>query len=627
MNTVFGNRIKALQDRIKEMDVDYFILSDADPHNSEYVGDYFKLRSAYSGFTGSNGTLLVGQKDAYLWTDGRYFIQAEKELEGSGITLMRMGEKGVPAINAFLADCAKEKIVVGFDGRCFMYKAGLQMQEAVSKAGKVCKFCDDSTLARNILKAELLQKADDLRRNGNVLMHDKAFDVVGKCRAMPIRVLPEILRGEDSVVRLETIRKKIKEQGCDAFLSCKLDTNMWLMNIRGDDILYNPVAFSYVYVEEDRAALFVKKEAVTDELENYANQNMIILEDYDFFADKLAEYAANKNIITDFACLNTKTFQVLQQAGATLRDGDCETAFLQSVKTEREIAHIKDVYMKDSVAVCKFLYWLSKQESGSITEYDAMCKMDALRAETEGNRGLSFNTISAFGANAAMMHYETTKEACAVIEKGNLFLLDSGGQYDGGTTDVTRTVVIGEPTEEMRKHFTMVVRGMLALQNAVFMKGCTGMNLDILARAPMWEECMDYKCGTGHGIGYMLNVHEGPQAIRVKSVGVAGKTEFLPGMIVSDEPGIYLEGKYGIRMENILLCEEVCENQDGTFLHFYPLTYVPVDMRLIDKGQMQPKEIKWLEDYQQNVYGKVAPLLTPEEARWLWEETKNEKKV
>lgn len=603
MTSVFKNRISLLQEKLKELNIDYFILGDADPHNSEYVSDYFKMRSAFSGFTGSNGTLLVGREEAWLWTDGRYFIQAEKELSGSDVVLMRMGESNVPTLRDFLAGRDEDRPVIGCDGSCIMKKAVDELCETIVKAGKKAEVYYDSKLTRDILKE---QQAEE-----------KYFS----CKGKKIRVLPDYLRGGEVEKKMDTVRSTMTNARCDVFLSSKLDTNMWLLNIRGGDILYNPVAFSYVLLTPEKAILFVKEEAVTDELTRYAAEKNIVLEDYDKFSELLHIYTAGKKVMTDLAALNAGAYDILDKNNAVVTDSDAGTALLQAVKSEKEIRLLKDIYLKDSAAVCKFLYWLSKQEPGMVTEYEAACKMDALRAEIPENRGLSFNTISAYGANGAMMHYETTKEACATLNKGNMFLLDSGGQYDGGTTDVTRTVMIGEPTDEMRKHFTMVVRGMLALQNAVFMKGCTGMNLDILARGPMWEAFMDYKCGTGHGIGYMLNVHEGPQAIRMRGNGIAGQTEFVPGMLISDEPGIYLEGKYGIRMENILLCEEVCENSDGTFLRFVPLTYVPVDMRLIDKDAMEPKEWKQLADYQQAVYESISSLLTEEERVWLEKET------
>lgn len=607
MATIYKTRIILLQNKLKECNIDYFIISDADSHNSEYVCDYYKMRSAFCGFTGSNGTLLVGKEDAYLWTDGRYFIQAEKELQGSDVELMRMGDKGVPAIRDFLAQhCeadADKSITIGCDGSCMMKGSMDEIKDALAKAGKTGDFYYDSEMLRMILQ--------------DTNAEEKYFT----CRGSKIRVLPERLQGRSFADNVSLIRKEMQKEHGDVFLSAKLDANMYFLNIRGEDILYNPVAFSYVLVTTENVILFVKEEAVTEELKEYALQYNILLEHYNRFEERLPFYTAEQTVITDLSSLSAKAYDVLIQSKANVMDGDCGTSLLQAVKSEKEIQLIKEIYLKDSAAVCKFLYWLSKQKPGTITEYDAACKMDALRGEIPESIGLSFNTISAFGPNGAMMHYETAKETCATIEAGNLFLLDSGGQYDGGTTDVTRTVIIGEPTEQMRKHYTMVVRGMLALQNAVFMKGCTGMNLDILAREPMWEACMDYKCGTGHGIGYMLNVHEGPQAIRMRGIGVAGQTEFMPGMLISDEPGIYLEGQYGIRMENILLCEEVCENGDGTFLCFYPLTYVPVDMRLINREAMGDKEQRQLEGYQSMVYQKIAPLLSKGEKEWLAKET------
>lgn len=608
MATIYKTRIDLLQNKLRELNIDYFIISDADPHHSEYVCDYYKMRSALSGFTGSNGTLLVGREGAYLWTDGRYFIQAEKELMGSDIILMRMGEKSVPTIREFLAkrcetESEKISVTIGCDGSCMMKGAMDEIKEALVKADKNVKFYYDSNLAREILKETAAE--------------EKYFQF----KSSKIRVLPESLQGKSIDNNIQSIRDALVKARADVFLSAKLDTNMYLLNIRGEDITYNPVAFSYVLVRDKDVVLFVKDEAMTDELKAHAKRYNILLENYNCFEEKLAFYTAGKKVMTEFQSLSAKAYEELNVNNAEVVEGDCGVALLQAVKSKKEIELIKDIYLKDSAAVCKFLYWLSRQTPGTITEYDAADKMDALRKEIPENRGLSFNTISAYGANAAMMHYETKEHDCATLEDGNVFLLDSGGQYDGGTTDVTRTVVIGEPTEEMKQNFTRVVRGMIALQNAVFMKGCTGMNLDILAREPMWEVYMDYKCGTGHGIGYMLNVHEGPQAIRMRGSGIAGQTEIEPDMIVSDEPGIYLEGKYGIRMENILLCEKVYENADGTFLGFYPLTYVPVDMDLINKAEMEPKEWNRLVSYQQSVYEKISPLLSDEERRWLKKET------
>lgn len=618
--TLYATRIKRLQKVLKEKNIDLYFLADADYHNSEYVGDHDKLRSAYSGFSGSNGNLLVSRKDAFLWTDGRYFIQAEKELEGSGIGLMRMGEKGVPDIKEFLLQYATENYIaaekmlssmpssknvirMGLDKRCISYEVLLNWRTALETAGFSLEIYEDDTLAREILEEE-------------------EPCVLPERIVSQIRVLPEELRGENTENRIKKIRDNLLKQKADAFFSGKLDTNMWLLNLRGEDVLYNPVAFSYVMVLEEKTILFAKKQAVNEEVAQYLQNQNIQLCEYDNIVTVLEKEIAGKMIVTDFSSCNSNLAAVFEKKAKELRNGDCEVALLQAIKTKKEIEKIKEVYRKDSVAVCKFLYWLSKQKPGTVTEYEAECKMDALRMDIPENRGLSFHTISAYGANAAMMHYECKEEEKVFLQEGNLYLLDSGGQYEGGTTDVTRTVAIGTASSEMKKHFTMVVRGMLALQNARFLKGCTGMNLDILARLPMWEAELDYKCGTGHGIGYMLNVHEGPQAIRVKNTGVAGKTEFQPGMLISDEPGIYLEGKYGIRMENILLCKEICENSDGCFLGFEPLTFVPIDSKLINKDEMQPKEWEQYVNYQKQVYEVVAPFLSMEERAWLHEATR-----
>ncbi len=600
-NEKYAKRVRLLQSQLIENETDYYILADADPHGSEYVCDYYKLRTAFSGFTGSNGTLLVGQEGAWLWTDGRYFIQAEKELDGTGIELMRMGEPDVPSLSEFLAERGKEEASVECDGKCLSMSLRRDINNAFDRHHKECVFIYNGINVRQILKE----------------CGESAYD---ELKGKPIRVLPESLGGVLNT-KLLMVRGLMQREGCEIYVSMKLDTNMWLLNIRGEDIQYCPVAFSYVIITEKSVHLFVRKEAITPELERYAATEKIILEDYDCFYEMLGLFITHKNVLVDFSTFNALGVDLIFKGVSYPCDKGGELSLFQAIKLPHEIRLIKDIYVKDSAAVCKFLYWLSLQGPGKITEYEAACKMDALRAEIPENRGLSFDTISAFGSNAAMMHYSVDATNCATLEANNLYLLDSGGQYDGGTTDVTRTVIIGEPTEEMRKHYTMVVRGMLALQNAVFIKGCTGINLDILAREPMWEEGMDYKCGTGHGIGYMLNVHEGPHGIRTGARTYGKDAEILPGMLVSDEPGIYLKGKYGIRMENILLCEEKCRTADGTFLCFYPLTYVPVDMRLIEKSAMTEKEFKQLTDYQKEVYDKVAPFLTQEERVWLKKET------
>lgn len=604
MSNIYAQRIKALQTKLKENNMDFYILADADPHGSEYVHEYFKLRSAFSGFTGSNGTLLVGQDFAFLWTDGRYFIQAEKELEGSGIKMMKMGVPGCAMLTDVLADKSKGNALIGCNGKCFSTSMRSNIMNALKARNIECEFCYDSAYAEEILK-------EDKEYSGSVVFQGK-----------PIRVLPSELVGSDISFNCFFLKREMEAKKCDVFISTALDTNMWFLNIRGADIPYCPVAYSYMVASREGVFLYVKKESVTPELKAYADNWGFALKDYDFFYVEITEHVRNKKVMGDCPSFNAYLMDLLYEVATEVIDSDGGLKEAQATKGNLEIEIMKDIYLKDSVAVCKFLYWLSEQKTGTITEYDAACKMDALRKEIPENRGLSFKTIAAYGPNAAMMHYETKKDSCALIEEGNMFLLDSGGQYDGGTTDVTRTVIIGTPTEKMREHYTLVARGMLALQNAVFKKGCTGVNLDILARQPIWEANLDYNCGTGHGIGYMLNVHEGPHGIRTKASATGKDVEIVEGMLVSDEPGIYLENEYGIRIENILACCVKHKNVNGTFLCFEPLTYVPLDMRLIQFELMTDREKEWLIKYQNDVYDKVSPYLTEEEKKWLMKHTR-----
>ncbi|MBQ7972836.1 MAG: aminopeptidase P family protein [Lachnospiraceae bacterium] len=603
MKKTIIKRLEALRNAMTEEGMDYFFLSDGDCHNSEYVGEYYKLRTAYSGFTGSNGILLVGREEARLWTDGRYFVQAAKELEGTGILLMRQGEKGVPTLFDYLGECDVKNPRIGVDGSYISHERISLLKDVMED-----NYREYSLIIKKDFAREVLLKTEDL----------PAFRTL---EAKPVRVLQECFYGKTVKEKAEDVCEELGNKNAHMFLSSSLDANMWLMNIRGCDIPHNPVAFSYVLITPWEKVLFIHKQAITPELEAYCRKEEIILEDYGNLEEVIGEKCNGKKILTSFGDLSAYLVEVLKDKNIKWVDGDAGVSLRKAVKDEAELKAMKEIYLKDSAAVCKFLCWLSKQPAGSVTETEAADKMDALRSEIPEFTDLSFSTIAAYGANAAMMHYEPDRDHPVVLQDGNVFLLDSGGQYKGGTTDVTRTVAIGEVSEEIKEHFTRVTRGMLALQNCKFMYGCTGMNLDILARGPLWEIGSDYKCGTGHGIGFMLNVHEGPQAIRMRGVGVAGKTPFEPGMVVSDEPGVYLEGKYGIRMENILLCTECFENGDGRFLSFEPLTFVPVDMRLILKEFLTAEAMGQLFEYQQMVYKNISPFLSEEERKWLKKET------
>lgn len=596
---MYQTRIKKLQALLKKEGLDYFLFADADGHFSEYVGDYFKMRTAFSGFTGSNGTLLVGRESAYLWTDGRYFIQAQMELEGSGITLMKMGTQNVPTVSDFICGLKEEQLVIGVDADYISYHTLLLFRNKFRPETEI-RICKDFV-------REILENTEDNRR-------------YKEWKATKIRVLPAKYFDYSVLDRIKDVRNELKRLGVEAFFSGKLDSNMWLLGIRGNDIAFNPYAFSFVLVTQDEIYLMIKKETVSDELRIHCKNNGILLGDYEDVLTILIEVCADKKIASAFSSLNAHIAEQTNNKGISWIDNDCGLSLRQAVKSEAEIAAIKEIYRKDSAAVCKFLYWLSQQKTGSVTEYEAACKINELRAEIPEFLDLSFRTIAAYGSNAAMMHYEPEESRPVLIKEGNVFLLDSGGQYDGGTTDVTRTLAIGNVSEEVCKDYTAVVRGMLALQNAHFMYGCTGMNLDILARAPIWERNMNYNCSTGHGIGFMLGVHEGPQAIRIKATFPASETPFSAGMLVSDEPGIYKEGKYGIRIENILLCREACRSDDGIFMEFEPLTFVPLEPKLICMDDLSPKEYAWLKEYQNEVCRLMEPYLTNAEFQWLSEQ-------
>lgn len=587
-------RIRILQEKMKEEKIDYYLIPTADYHNSEYVNDFFKVREYFSGFTGSNGSLLVSRSQTGLWTDGRYFIQAEKELSGSGITLFRMQEEGVPTIQEYLEQNMKENEVLGFDGRVVTASYGRKLEKTLKKKNVVIRY--DRDIAGGLWE-------ERPRMPGN-----------------PVSILPEEICGQSVAQKLAKVREKIKEKGCTAHLLAKLDDLMWLFNIRGKDVAYNPVALSYGYITMTDAWLFIQERALGDELRKYAKDNGITIKDYDEITDFLGDVTKDR-ILFDEANVSYALYRILQDQTELVTDEN-PTEMLKAVKNPVELSHMEEAYLKDSVALTKFIYWI-KTNIGKIpmNEYSAAMYLDDLRREVKGFLDLSFPTISGYKENAAMMHYEATETENKKLEAEGMLLVDSGGQYMGGTTDVTRTIVLGEISEEMKKHFTMVAVGMLNLTAARFLYGCTGRNLDILAREPLWNMDIDYKCGTGHGIGYILNVHEGPQNIRWRYTDTMKEAVIEAGMVISNEPGVYKEGSHGIRTENIIVAKNGEKNGDGQFMHFDTLTYVPIDLCGIEPSYMQERDIRRLNDYHKAVFEKVGPYLTEEERLWLKEAT------
>lgn len=601
MNETVRARLAALRREMEKEGVDYYLIPTSDFHNSEYVNDYFKAREYFSGFTGSNGTLAVWKDSAGLWTDGRYFIQAEKELAGTGITLFRMQEEGVPEIPDFLCEHMKEGQTVGFDGRTMNCQAGCRLEEKLGgKTGLGIRY--------------------DLDLAGRAWGERPGLPV------HPVMLLPEEISGKGTSEKLREVREKTAEAGAEYLLLSKLDDLMWLLNIRGNDVECNPVALSYGFVTPGEMYFFIQQEEVTEAFREYAGANGIVIKPYGEIMDFLKAYdyasgAGTGKVLLDKRNINFALYKALGGKAEPV-EGDNPTEKLKAVKNGTELARMEEVYRKDSAALIRFIYWLKhtvgKEE---ITEVSAARKLDGLRRELDGFLDLSFPTISAYKENAAMMHYEAVEGNCKKLAGEGMYLVDSGGQYMGGTTDVTRTVVLGEISEEMKRHFTLVAVGMLQLTEAKFLYGCTGRNLDILARQPLWNLGIDYKCGTGHGIGYILNVHEGPQNIRWRYTEEMKEAVLEEGMVLSNEPGVYREGSHGIRTENILVVRKGEKNGDGQFMYFDTLTYVPIDREAIDVRYMQPADRERLNRYHAAVYEKTAEYLTEEERAWLAEAT------
>lgn len=589
------DRIRLLQEKMESENIDFFLVPTADYHNSEYVSDYFKVREYFSGFTGSNGTLVVSRSDVGLWTDGRYFVQAEKELDGSGITLFRMQEEGVPTIKEYLKQNMKEGEVLGFDGRVVDASYGRELEENLQHIKTSFRYEDDIA--------------------GNLWADRPGMPCA------PVTILPEEICGQNVADKVKRVRSVMQEKKCSAHLLAKLDDLMWLLNIRGADVECNPVALSYGYLTMTDFYLFIQEKAVSEELRKYAAERGITIKAYGEIEAFLEESAAGKVLIDD-KNINYRLYRILQNKAEIVTDVN-PSEKMKAVKNPVELEYMEKVYIQDSVALTKFIYWL-KSNIGKIpiNEYSAAMYLDNLRRKVDGFLDLSFPTISGYKENAAMMHYEATETENSELAPDGMLLVDSGGQYLGGTTDVTRTIVLGKIDDEIKKHFTAVAVGMLSLSAAKFLYGCTGRNLDILAREPLWNMDIDYKCGTGHGIGYILNVHEGPQSIRWRYVESIKEAVIEAGMVMSNEPGVYKAGSHGIRTENVIVARNGVKNEDGQFMYFDTLTYVPIDLDGILPEYMQKADIERLNAYHKAVYEKVSPYLTDDESRWLKEATR-----
>ena len=606
-----NERLLSLRNQMKEAGVHCMVIPTSDYHNSEYVSDFFMARKYFSGFTGSAGTLVVTPDEAALFTDGRYFIQAAKELKDSGITLMKMGEPEVPTMTEYVDQKLQQGWTLCFDGRVLTSSKGSELEEIARKHGGQLRFDIDL--------------CDAAWKNRPALIHH------------PVFVLSEEYAGESVEEKLTRVREEMKKEEAGLHVLTSLDDIAWLYNIRSNDVECCPVVLAYTMVTKDRALLFAEEGFAAGE-DTSARERMekagVEIYPYDRFYEMLGSVAAQatkeekaSRVWIDESQVNFRVLKELQkicaeegaQAGTKLLNKENPTTLMKSIKNETELKHTRRAHIKDAVAVTKFMYWL-KKNIGSIPmdEVSVAEKIDGLRAQQEGFIELSFPTISAYGTNGAIIHYGAQKETCAALKPEGMLMIDSGGHYIDGPTDITRTFILGPVTPEMKKHYTLVLRAMLSLRATRFLHGCTGANLDIRAREVLWEHGLDYKHGTGHGVGNILNVHEGPQSFRWKLLPDAGKPAvFEEGMITSDEPGIYLENQYGIRIENEILCRKGEENEYGQFMYFEDLTFVPIDLDGVELSQMSELDKERLNEYHAAVFEKLEPYFEGEELTWL----------
>lgn len=593
MNTT--EKLQALREEMRKKNLSAYIVPTEDFHCSEYVGDYFKAREYLSGFTGSAGTLLVMKDRALLWTDGRYFLQAEDQLSGSGIELMKSGQPEVPTLPDFLGEHLKKGAVIGFDGRTV---TGAFVEELREKT-----------------------EAKQVTFYGKRDLVDRIWEDRPAMSAEPVWELEISYAGLSREDKLAKVRQEMEKERADAFLVTALDETAWLLNLRGGDVRHTPVFLAYMLITKRRALLCAQKSAFPETVCKELVKAGVTLLPYESIEDMVASLPAGQRILVDEKRVSYRLLQVISK-GVEKINKPSPIALLKAVKTEREITHMRSAHVKDGVAVTRFMYWLkSHVGTEEVTEISAAAKLEDFRAQMDGYLGPSFDPIMAYGSHGAIVHYEATPETDVVMQPKSFCLADTGGHYSEGTTDVTRTIALGELTAEERKAYTLVLKGHLRLGAAKFLEGICGQNLDVLARQPLWEEGLDYNHGTGHGVGYLLSVHEGPQNIRWRMGGETACVPLEEGMVISNEPGLYVTGKFGIRHENLVLVRKGEKTDYGQFMYLEPLTMVPFDKEAIDVSLLRPSEKKMLNDYHEKVYETLAPHLTGEELVWLGEAT------
>ena len=583
--------LEALRDLMRSKHIDAVIIPGTDPHQSEYPSEHWKFRDYVSGFTGSNGTAVVTLDDAGLWTDSRYFLQATEQLEGSGFTLRKENIPGEPTVLEWLGEVLDEDAVVGVDGRLF----------SLIEANRIEMFCAQNgfMFAPDFRAAEAIWTDRPARPMNPAFVHDEA------------------LAGEDVDSKVSRVVDALDAADADGLLITALDEIAWLLNLRGSDVDYTPVVIAFAYVSADERVLFIDSEKVTSEVKDHLKKYSVKIKDYDDIEKFLGKISSTATVMVD----PNRVSDALGQAMICNKTYMASPVIaLKGVKNECQIAGFRQAMLYDGAAMVRMMMWLEQNVANGITEMDVDRRLQQERAAYASNRGDSFHMIAGYKDHGAIVHYEATDESAYTLAPDGLLLIDTGGQYLEGTTDITRTISLGNPTAAEKHDYTLILKGHLALARAVFPKGTMGVQLDVLARGPLWNEGMTYLHGTGHGVGHFLGCHEGPQSIRME----ANPTPLELGMVTSNEPGIYKTGEYGIRTENLLLCVPACSNEEwGEFYKFESLTLFPYDTTLMDMDMLSREEVKQINDYHAMVCERLRPLLSADEAQWLEQKCKS----
>ncbi len=591
-------RIEGLRALMRERQISIYVIPTSDDHASEYVGDHYKSRSFMTGFTGSAGTAVVTMDTVGLWTDGRYFVQAAKQIAGTQVVLYRMAEPDVPTVTEFIEKQLSEGGIIGFDGSCMDAKEAERYTKIASAV------------------------------NGGIRMQEDLVDLLWKERPAlpqePVWVLQSQYAGVGAAEKISDIRAKMREAGATHHIVGSLYDIAWILNLRGNDISHVPVFLSFLVLGMECVDLYAFSDEWSDEVHQYLQELSITLHPYESIYQELPDILGEDEVkvLLNKTIINAKLIQQIPKTAEIIDDKD-PSELMRAIKNDTEIANTIEAHIRDGIAVTKFIRYI-KTHIGEeeLSELDAEEILLGFRQEQPDFLDVSFDTISAYGANAAMMHYSATPEDFAMLRPEGMLLVDSGGHYLGGTTDITRTIVLGYISDEVKKLYTAVLQGHLRLAYAKFPQGVCGTNLDVLSREPMWAMGLDYRCGTGHGVGHILNVHEGPNSFQWRMVDGKPSHELMAGMITTDEPGYYEEGGYGIRIENELLCVPAEKTEYGSFLQFQQLTFAPIDLDAVIPEQMSLQEREWLNRYHAQVFEKISPYLDEDEKEWLKYETR-----